>query len=363
MDMPRQRPPHLHRETTRHGTTVWYVRVGKGPRIRIRALYGSDEFKAEYAAAVAGDNAKSKGPENGTLQWLFDRYRETVAWSNLSLATRRQRENIFKHVMKASGREQFKRIRTAHIEAGRDRREKTPAQARNFLDAMRGLFRWAKKAKFVAVDPTAGVENPERNDGHGFLMWSEEEVAKYEAHWPRGTRQRVWFDVLLYTGLRRGDAVQLGRQHVKDGIATLQLEKGDEMVTVNLPILEPLKRTLEAGPTGDMIFICGERGGPLTKESFGNLFKKACKAAGVDAKKKAAHGLRKAGATRAAENGATESELNAIFGWNDPKMAQHYTKLANKKRLALRAMRKLEKNDTETATPAPQVPVRAASEK
>jgi hypothetical protein len=42
--MPRPRPPHLHREETRHGAVVWYVRKGHGPRIRIKAEYGSDEF-------------------------------------------------------------------------------------------------------------------------------------------------------------------------------------------------------------------------------------------------------------------------------------------------------------------------------
>jgi hypothetical protein len=34
--------------------------------------------------------------------------------------------------------------------------------------------------------------------------------------------KRVWLDVLLYTGLRRGDAVRFGRQHVKDGIGTIK---------------------------------------------------------------------------------------------------------------------------------------------
>jgi hypothetical protein len=43
-DMPRQRPPHLQRERTRHGKAVWYVRVGKGPRIRINADYGTPGF-------------------------------------------------------------------------------------------------------------------------------------------------------------------------------------------------------------------------------------------------------------------------------------------------------------------------------
>ena len=62
--------------------------------------------------------------------------------------------------------------------------------------------------------------------------WTEDDVAAYEKRWPVGTRQRVWLDVLLYTGLRRGDAVRLGRQHIRDGLATLKTEKTDTVVTL-----------------------------------------------------------------------------------------------------------------------------------
>lgn len=360
--MPRQRPPHLQRELTRHGRAVWYVRVGKGPRIRLHATYGTPEFVAEYDAAVAGEPLHRAGPDNGTMLWLLERYRETTAWTELSLATRRQRENIFKHVMADAGRAPFKAVTRKHIAAGRDRRKDTPAQARNFLDAMRGMFRWALEADFIKIDPTAGVKNPTRKKGQGFKIWTEEEVSSYELHWPIGTRQRVWMAVLLYTGLRRGDAVLLGRQHVRDGVATLRTEKSGEMVTVTLPILAELAQVLERGPTGDLTFICGERGKPLTKESFGNMFKDACRAAGVDEAKKAAHGLRKVGATRAANNGATVAELEAIFGWSGGGMASLYTRSADRARLAKGAMSKLE-NNSETSTPAPLNVVRAATEK
>jgi integrase len=60
-------------------------------------------------------------------------------------------------------------------------------------------------------------------------------------------------------------------------------------------------------------------------------FRDACRAAGVN---KSAHRLRKLAATRAAENGATTSELNALFGWTGTKMANHYTLGADRKRLA-----------------------------
>ena len=52
------------------------------------------------------------------------------------------------------------------------------------------------------------------------------------------------------------------------------------------------------------------------------------------------HGLRKASATIAAESGATEAELNAMFGWTGHQMAQLYTKRADRQRLAARAMAK-----------------------
>jgi integrase len=344
--MPRPRPPHLQRETSRHGKAVWYVRIGKGARVRLRADFGTPEFDTEYQAALSGEPRPTRGaPAAGSLAWLLERYRETTAWSSeLSNATRRQRENIFKHVLETAGGKPFAKVTRAAIEAGRERRAATPAQARNYLDAMRGLFRWALKAKHVKLDPTAGVENPKRRKGPGFKMWTEDEMAAYEHRWPIGTKERVWLDVLAYTGLRRGDAVRLGRQHVRGGEASIKTEKND--TAVRLPILPVLAATLAAGPCGEMTFICGAGGRPLTKESFGNQFKDACRAAGVPG---SAHGVRKIAATRAAENGATVAQLEAIFGWHGGAMASHYTKEANRVRLAREAMHKLGKEGESNA--------------
>lgn len=69
--------------------------------------------------------------------------------------------------------------------------------------------------------------------------------------------------------LRRGDAVVLGRQHVRNGVATLRTENSQGEITVTLPILPVLQRTLDAGPTGELTFICGANGKPFTKEPKG----------------------------------------------------------------------------------------------
>ena len=94
--MPRPRPPHLHRQVTRHGKAVWYVRIGKGPRVRIHAAFGSPEFDAQYQAAIPRAECPRAVKEAvGSLAWLIARYRETTPWAALAAATRKQRENIF----------------------------------------------------------------------------------------------------------------------------------------------------------------------------------------------------------------------------------------------------------------------------
>ena len=96
----------------------------------MRAKFGTPEFDAEYKAATTG------APKPGTatrvlatsLQWLWDSYRETGAWqTDLSEATRRQRENIMVHVLKESGDKPFASIKTEHIQAGVDRRAEEAA--------------------------------------------------------------------------------------------------------------------------------------------------------------------------------------------------------------------------------------------
>jgi integrase len=187
-----------------------------------------------------------------------------------------------------------------------------------------------------------------------------DELDSYYERWPIGTKERVWIDVLLYTGGRRGDAVRLGRQHVRDGVATFRTEKSQGEISVSIPILPILQETLDVGPTGDLAFIVGANGKPLTKESFGTLFRKACRAAGVH---KSAHGCRKVAATRAAENGATTSQLNAVFGWKGVRMASLYTQEADRKRLAREAAGLLVKNTKATSIPSPSRKVRASERK
>jgi len=319
---------------------VWFVRIDKGPRTRIRADFGTPEFNAEYQAAITGRPLAATAKFNAkTLGWLIEQYRGSAAWAKLSSATRRQRECILRAISKAAGAEPISRIDKVTIEKGIQRRAERAHAARHFLQTMRGLFEWAIKAQHANLDPTRDLKTIRPpTDGHP--PWPEQGCAAFEKRWRRGTRQRLAYDLLLYTGLRLGDAVRLGRPHVKKGIATIRTEKTGEIVAI--PILPPLQESIDVGPVGELTFIAGERGLPLKKESFGNWFRKQCRAAGVSG---SPHGLRKTAATRAADNGATEAQLEAIFGWRGGHMASLYTRAANRAKLHAKAQANFSQNE------------------
>jgi integrase len=110
-------------------------------------------------------------------------------------------------------------------------------------------------------------------------------VKQFEAHHKIGTKARLALALMLYLGVRRGDAVTLGRQHVRDGVIRFVPLKTrrKKMHAIETPILPELAKIIEAGPTGDLTFLITE-------------WLPQC----------SAHGLRKAGATIMAERGATD---------------------------------------------------------
>ena len=77
---------------------------------------------------------------------------------------------------------------------------------------------------------------------------------------------------------------------------------------------------------------------------LGGWFRERCDEAGLT--HCSAHGLRKAGATIAAENGASPHQLMAIFGWLTLKEAERYTQAARRKRMARAGMGYLVRQET-----------------
>lgn len=76
-----------------------------------------------------------------------------------------------------------------------------------------------------------------------------------------------------------------------------------------------------------------------------NQLPQACVEFGI--LKNSTHGLRKLGTVPATEARSTVAQLEVRFGWNGGGMASHYTRSANRKRLAIQASEKLQKAQRE----------------
>ena len=349
----------LVEDTDRHGNVRVYVRR-HGRKTRIRETPGTDEFMGAYRAALMfGPTTEPNSPTAaapGSLRWLVQSYYGCPEFLGLHESTRAKRRAILDGICREHGTKPFARMETKHVRLQiRDPKSATPEAANGRVKALRQVFKWAVAVGYASANPARDVPMLSPNSPDGFHTWTVEEVRQYQARHPSGTKARKALAMFLYLGVRISDAVQLGPQMERDGELCFTEEKNraNKPKHREVPILPALRAELDASPSGHLAYLVTEWGRPYASpKAFGNWFKRQCVAAGLP--HCTAHGLRKAGATFAAEQGATEHQLMAIYGWDSPKQAALYTRAANRKRLAADAMHLLDPDYTGNESVPPE---------
>jgi len=201
------------------------------------------------------------------------------------------------------------------------------------------LFDYAIKLGMRKDNPAVHADRY-KVETKGFHAWTAEDMERFEAHWPLGTKPRLAYSMLLYTAQRRSDVVRFTPDDVKgDRIALTQQKTKKPM---RLPIHPALREALDAGPMGIRTVLESERG-PFTSASFGNWFRKQCDAAGL--KHCSAHGLRKAMARMIAEKGGTNAMMKGFGGWSKDDEVALYTKSVDQEAMAVAALKLLLEGD------------------
>ncbi len=337
-------------DTDRHGNVRIYLRKPGHSKVRLKSQPGTAEFYEEYRAALHG--AAPKAPEapidrrgsKGSFKWLCEQYYASAEYKRLSSRTQYVRRRILDGVCEKNGNKPYALLEPRHVRKMRDNKADKPEAANAIVKALRQVFGFAAEYELATRNPARDVPYI-RSGSDGFHSWTMEEVAQFEAKHLPGSKARLALALLLYTGQRRSDVVRLGPQHIKDGWLTFTQVKNSSRkpVSLSIPVLPDLQAVIDETPTGNLAFLVTAFGKPFTANGFGNWFRKQCDAAGL--KHCSAHGLRKAGAALAAENGATERQLMAIFGWSTMKEASRYTRAARQKVLAASGMKHLSRSE------------------
>ncbi len=341
---------YVTKDRDRHGNVRLYFRRPGKPKIRLSGLPGSEEFLAAYKAALSEhDPSRAKAKAEKSFEWLCERYYKSAYFLSLEEYTKRRKRAELSDICNMSGVNgrrlgdaPYAGMRKVHVRKLRDMKADVPGAANFRVKQISALFGWAMKNELAEHNPAEKLDKL-GGRSEGYYTWTEQDVEQFERHWPVGSRPRLAMSIMLYLGVRRSDAVLIGRMHEsRDGeVVTFQVFKGRKRnpTMLTLPILLPLRAILDASGLGQETWLETSLGKPYSVNGFGNAFKDWCKEALLP--RCTCHGLRKIGAVRAAEAGASEHELMAMFGWEDADMARVYTRKAAQKRLAANGAAKL----------------------
>jgi integrase len=290
----------------------------------------------EQALDVQPVQAGSARVRPGTLRALAVSYFASLTFRTKKPGTQHAYRYIIDRLCVEHGDKRPALVRREHVVKLIAAHAEKPGMAYAVRRSLRALMQHAVEIGMRADDPTLGVRAiPIKTDG--YHSWTEAEIAQFEARHPIGSRARLAFALLLFTGQRRSDIVGMGRQHVTDGVLVVRQRKTGR--TVWIPIHETLASIIAETPASNLTFVVTEHGRPYTTGSFGGWFRDQCRMAGLDGC--SAHGLRKAAARRLAEAGCSAHEIASITGHASLREIARYTEAADRRKLAVSAMAKI----------------------
>jgi integrase len=314
-----------------------YLRRPGSPRVALHGDPDSLSFIQRYNAAIAGivtRRPRQKAPDSVSVV-VADFYK-SAGFTNLKPSSQRVYRLVLDALAQKHGQRSVKDMPThaarKMIEAIGETR---PGMANLTHAVMHKFMAYVIKGGWRIDNPVSSVDKYKLGSVH---CWTDAELRAYEKRWPRGTRQRLAYALLLYTDQRVGDVARMRRRNICDGMIHLVQEKTGKALAI--PIHPALDRALKAGPVLGMQLIGDKHGRPMQAKALSRLIIKAAAAAGLPGECRA-HGLRKALQRLLAEHGASTKELQAVSGHASLEESERYTRAAEQARLARAAMMRL----------------------
>ena len=296
----------------RHGKLRYRLRrTIKGRRIDayLPGVIGSTEFRAAYEEACEGGRVAGRRAPPGTIAYLIEAYLDSTAFRNLAPTTRTDKRPRLDWIRAAIGDGRYARMQPRQVEALMAKKGGPEASNRLKKDLAQ-LFRFvAKHFAFNSPNP-ATLADSYKIRSSGFHSWTDEEIASFRNHFPSGSQARLALELFFGTGAARQDAAGLTRANIRGAEIHYSRQKTGQAVVI--PILPELELELaRIPPTRLPLLAHGRPERPYTARALGGLFRRWCTEAGLPDHCRS-HGLRKAGARRLAEAGATEFQILGI---------------------------------------------------
>lgn len=350
----------LIQETTRHGKTRFmFHRRPDGRRITIGGEPGQTEFERRYHALLSGADVVEehkadsitrirKGIDPQTFGELYHAYAAHLdieqSRGKIAASTRQHYCRLLQQLVDRYGSAVLTGIEERELLAMLDKHGPTANTFNNHLRAVKSIFAYAKKYHGLTPNPALGLEKISITTD-GFPEWENEDIERFVATHPLGTKAYLAFMLLMHVAPRRSDLVKLGPPNIieRGGVKMVSFKPQKTTRSSNIQVILPLHPELEEAiqhtRTGPETFLITEFGKPFTSNGFGNKMAEWRDAAKIR-KGVASHGMRKTVGINLAEHEASPYEIMATLGHSSPKVTEVYTRAANRRKLAAGAASK-----------------------
>lgn len=328
---------------------------------RLREPEGSPAFIAEVAALERETGANKASPDPaggrkpGTWGWLAALYRASPEWRGLAERTRDDYRRALDHLALMDDIP-LAEMTTPALLRLRDRiaERHTWSRANRALTTISLVWAWGLPRDHTPAGPNPVLAVPRirrpRDLARANRPWTEGELAAVLAAAPPGVRAAIALGA--YTGAREADVLAMtwGQIDASGAPPGLRYRQGKTGTELWIPIHPALAAVLTDTPRRAAVIVTGERGRsgthpPYSRDGFRTVWgrlRDRLEADGQVGEGLTFHGLRHTVATRLADAGADAETIRAITGHADAGMTRRYTRTADQRRRAIKAMEMLQ---------------------
>lgn len=354
--------PFIETNKSRHGTARYYLRIDGQRLCRLPNALGSEEFLDQYWRERRKYEAMKTPPESmaetplaslttrpASFKWLSLAYMASHDFRRLDVTTQAKRRSIIESMWMERLKDDpndsrifadmpIAKMTVGNIEKLRDRKREKPFAADERLKVLRQIFATRNDSGKPITDNVALLVAPFKMVTDGHATARPEDLARFIEHHGITSMPVLGITLLMFTGIRISDLARIGPQHRRNDAFQLRLFKNRNRkpVTLTIPIHPILDAVLKLHQTKGFTYLLTAFGKPHSIKGLGQRVSQWFTDAGLP--DLTAHSVRKGLATDQAHNEATDSMLEAMFGWSDGKTSKIYTRNAEQARLARRAV-------------------------
>jgi integrase len=332
--MPRRLPPGVEKNAVK-GKPYYYLRIKRGRRIRLPDDPKSEAFREAYARALGDYRSPVKTNGADTISAVIESYIRGP-YAGLAEMSKPGYMSRLNSIREQIGHRSVGGLTRERIEKFLAPLADRPAAQLDTLKKLRILIKHAISKGLLSQDPSLGIKRAKQKE---IRAWTDAEMAAFEERWPIGTKQRTAYALMLNAGTARVDVHRITWRQIDS--TSVDYTRHKSKVPVQIGIAASLRKALDAAPREHATVINTEFGKPFTIDGFSGFMRDAMNRAGlpIDCKP---HGLRKTLGRLLADAGVSAHDIMAALGHTTLAQAEKYTREADRKRGARRAVLSLD---------------------